>query len=102
MFSARTIFLGQTLGANDARDRTGAGEALLLDEEVERPEPTSARRDLKHAGLAAFVVEDRPDGEALQKRPPGDGLGELLDRYARLDAADIRLTQHQPVERDIA
>ena len=96
------VFLGEPLGAHHAGDRGGAGEPLLLDQEFERPEAAAAGRDLEHAGLGALVVEDRPDGEALQQRAPGDVLGKLLDRDARLDAADIGLAQDQPVERDVA
>ena len=42
------------------------------------------------------------DAEALQKRAPGDVLGQLLDRDPGLHAPDVRLAQHQLVEGDIA
>ena len=38
---------------------------------------------------------DRPDGETLEKRAARDVFRKLLDRDARLDAADIGLAQHQ-------
>ena len=80
----------------------GLGQALLLDQQFERPVAAAAGRDLEHAGLLAFGVEDRPDGEALQQRAPGDVLGQLLDRDAGLDAPDVRLAQDQLVEGDVA
>ena len=82
-------------GAHDAGDRRGPRKALLLHQELERAIAAAAGRDLEHAGLGAVVVENRPDGEALQERAPGDVLRELLDRDARLDPPDVRLAQHQ-------
>ena len=79
-----------------------AVEALLLHEELERAVAPAAGRDFEHAGLDAVVVENRPDGEALQEPAAGDVLGELLDRDARLDAPDIRLAQHELVEGNVA
>ena len=99
---SEAVFLGEPLGAHDARDRGVAGEPFLLDQQFERPEAAAAGRDLEHAGLGALVVEDGPDGKALQQRAAGDVFGKLLDRDARLDAADIGLAQDQPVERNVA
>ncbi len=96
------VFLGEAVRSHHAGDRGGAGEPLLLDQEFERPKAAASGRNLEHAGLGALVVEDRPDGEALQQRAAGDVFRKLLDRDARLDAADIGLAQDQPVERDVA
>ena len=41
----------------------------------------------------AVGVEHRPDAEALQKRAPGDVLGQLLDRDAGFHAPDVRLAR---------
>ena len=35
--------------------------------------------NLEHAGLGALVVEDGPDGKALQQRAAGDVFRKLLD-----------------------
>ena len=96
------VFLGEPIGAHHARDRGVAGEPLLLDQQFERPEAAAAGGNLEHPGLGALVVEDRPNGQALQQRAAGDVLGKLFDRDARLDAADIGLAQDQPVERNVA
>ena len=79
-----------------------AGEALLLHQQFQRPEAPAAGRDLVHAGLGAALIEDRPDREALQQRAPRDVLGQLLDRDAGLDAADIGLAENELVEGDVA
>ena len=73
------VFLGQPLGAHHARDRSVAGEPLLLDQEFERAEAASAGRHLEHASLGALIVEDGPDGKALQQRAASDVFRKLLD-----------------------
>ena len=88
--------------AHDAGHRRGLGEALLFDEQLERPVAPPASRDLEHAGLGALGIEHRPDVEALQERAPGDVLGQLLDRDAGLHAPDVRLGQNKLVEGDVA
>ena len=40
--------------------------------------------------------------QALDQAAPGDGLGQFLNRDARLDAAHIGLAEGQRVERDVA
>ena len=84
-----------------ARHLGGLGEALLLDEELQRAEATPARRHFVHAGFLAVGIEHRPDVEGLDETAPGDRLGQLVDRDASLDAADVRLAQHQLVEGDV-
>jgi alkylation response protein AidB-like acyl-CoA dehydrogenase len=68
------------IGAHDARDRGVAGEPFLLDQQFERPEAAAAGRDLEHPGLGALVVEDGPDGKALQQRAAGVVFGKLRGR----------------------
>ena len=96
------VLLGEPVGAHDAGHGRGPRQPLLLDQQLERPEAAPAGRDLEHAGLGAALVEHGPHGEAGEQRAPGDVLGQLLDRDARLHAADVRLAQHQLVEGDIA
>ena len=96
------ILLGDAALAHDAGHRRGLGQALLLDQQFERPEAPAAGRDLEHAGLLAVGVENRPDAEALQERAPGDVLGQFLDRDAGLHAPDVGLAEHQLVEGDVA
>ena len=88
--------------AHHAGNGHGLGQALLLDQQFERPVAAAAGRDLKHAGLGAVGVEDRADAEALQERAPGDVLGQFLDRDAGLHAPDVALAQDQLVEGDVA
>ena len=95
------ILLGEPFGAHDARDRRGASKPLLLHEEFERAITPPAGRNLEHAGFGAIVVENRPDGEALQERATGDVLGKLLNGDARLDTPHVRLAQHQAVEGNV-
>ena len=101
-FSASESSSAMPSVAHDAGHRRGLGQALLLDQQFERPEAAAAGRDLEHAGLVALGVEHRPDVEALQERAPGDVLGQLLDRDAGLYAADVGLAEHQLVEGDVA
>ena len=96
------ILLGDAALAHDAGDRRGLRQALLLHQQFERPVAAAAGRDLEYAGLIAIGVAHRPNGEALQERAPGDILGQLLDRNAGLDAADIRLGQDELVEGNVA
>ena len=98
----QTVLLGDPLGTNDAGDRRGAGEALLLHEQFERAVAPAARGHLEHTGLAAVIVQHGADGEALEQGAPSDVLGQLLDGDARLDTADIRLAEHEAVEGDVA
>ena len=56
------VLLGDTAGADDAGDRRGAGEALLLHQQLQRPVAPAAGRHLVHAGLGAAHVQHRPDG----------------------------------------
>ena len=51
--------------------------------------------------VAARLVENGANGEALQQRPPRDILGELFDRDARFHAADIRLRENELIEGNI-
>ena len=96
------VLLGDSLGAHDAGDRRGLGQALLLHQQFQRPVTPPAGGDFEHAGLGAVLVQHRPHGDALQQRAPGDVLGQLLDRDAGLDPPDIRLGQHQLVEGNVA
>ena len=47
------VLLGEPFGADDAGDRRGAGEALLLHQQLQRPVAPAAGRHLVHAGLGA-------------------------------------------------
>ena len=96
------ILLGDPALAHDAGHGRGLRQALLLDQQFERPEAAAAGRHFEHAGLLAFRVENRPDAEALQQRAVGDVLGQFLDRDAGLHAPDVRLAEHQLVEGDVA
>ncbi len=78
-------------GAHDARHRLGFGHALLLGEQFEGAVAPPACGHLEHAGLDAFGVQHRADVQALEEAAPSDGLGELLDRDAGLDAPDVGL-----------
>ncbi len=61
------------------------------------------RRALRTCRFPGTVgIEHRPDVEGLDEAAPGDRLGQLLDRDAGLDAADVGLAQHQLVEGDVA
>ena len=95
------VFLGDALLADDARDRGGLRQSPLLDQQFERPESATAGRNLVHAGLDAIGVAHLANGKALEERAPGDVLGELFDRDAGLDPADVRLAQHQLVEGNV-
>ena len=53
------ILLGDAAVAHDARHGRGLGQALLLDQQFQRPEAPAAGRHLEHAGLVALGVEDR-------------------------------------------
>jgi hypothetical protein len=98
----QAVLLGDAVGADDAGDRRGTGEALLLHQQFQRPVAPAAGRHLVHAGLGAALFQHWPDGEALQQRAAGDVLGQLLDGEAGLDPAHVGLAEHEPVERDIA
>ena len=80
----------------------GLAEEDSLAENVQRAEAAPADRHLENAGLGPLGVEHRPDGEAVQQSAAGDVLGEVFDRDAGLDAAEVRLGQHQRVEGDVA
>ena len=88
--------------ADDARDRCGLRQALLLHQKLKGAISPAAGRHLEHAGLLAFGIEDWPDVEALQQGPPRDVLSEVLDRDAGLDAADVGLAEHELVEGNVA
>ncbi|CEG10589.1 hypothetical protein BN961_04029 [Afipia felis] len=85
----------------DAGHVRGLGEALVLDEQLQRTEAASTGRHFIHAGVPSFDVEYGPDVKGLDEAAPRDRLGEFLDRDAGLDAADVRLAQHQLVEGDV-
>jgi hypothetical protein len=68
------------------------------DQQLNRAIASSAGWDFKHSGFGAIVVNDRPDGETLNKRSARDIVRELLDRDAGLDEAHVRVAQHQPFE----
>src|SRR5580704_15031329 len=96
------IFLRDSALAHDAGHGRGLRQPLLFDEPFERTVTAPAGRNLEHACLDAFGVENRPDVQALQERAPGDVLGQLFNRDARLYAPNIRLAEHQLVEGDVA
>ena len=50
----------------------------------------------------ALGVDNRTHGQALKERAPGDVFGELLDRDSGLDPPDVRLGQHELIERNVA
>ncbi len=96
------ILLGDAAFADHARDRRRLGQALLLDQQFERPEAPTTGRNFEEAGLVAVGVQHRPHGQRLQQRAPGDVVGELLDGDARLDPADVAGAEQQLVEGDVA
>ncbi len=95
----QAVLLGEAARAYDAGDRRVLGEALLLHQQLESTVTASAGRDLEAAGLGTDLVEDRTDVEALEQGATGDVLGELLDREAGLEAADIGLGEFELAER---
>ena len=88
--------------ADDARDRCGLRQALLLHQKLKGTIAPATRGHLEYAGFLAFSVGDWPDVETLQQRPPRDVLGEVLDRDTGLGAADVGLSQHKLVEGNVA
>ena len=98
---SQRIFRGDAAVVHHARYELGLGHALLLDQQLEGAEPPPARRDLVGAGFIAVGVAHRADAQALQQGAAGDVLRKLLDRDARLDAADIGLGQDQLVEGNV-
>ncbi len=74
---------------HDAGHRRGLGQALLLNQQFDRPQPATAGWDFKHAGFQAFGVDNRPDAEALQERALDDVLGEFFDGNSSLYAPDV-------------
>lgn len=96
------LLLGDAVSAHDARHRLRLVQALLLHQELQRSEPTAARRHLEHPGLVAFGIQYRPHVQALQEGSPGDVFCKLLDGDAGLDPAYVGLAQHQLVEGDVA
>jgi hypothetical protein len=103
VFGERVLFRGD-LGAiaDDARDRYGLRQALLLHQKLKGTVAPTTCGHLEHAGLLAVGVGDWPHIETLQQRPPRDVLGEILDRDTGLGAADVRLSQHKLVEGNVA
>jgi hypothetical protein len=103
VFCERIFFRGD-LGAiaDDARDRCGLRQPLLLHQKLKGTIAPATCGHLEHAGLLAFGVGNWPDVETLQQRPPRDVLGEVLDRNAGLGAADVGLSQHELVEGNVA
>src|SRR5260370_9732813 len=95
------IVLGETVVPDHARDRLRLRHALLLHQQFEGSIAPAAGRHLEHAGLLAVFIEDRPDAQALQQSAPSDTLRQLLDPYARPDAANVGLAQDQLVEGNV-
>lgn len=98
-------FLGQDLVvalAHDARHGGDLGEALLLDQQLQRTEAAAAGRDLEHAGLLTFGVDHGHDAEALDQAATRDRGSQVLDRDAGLHTPDVGLAEHQLVEGDVA
>jgi len=103
VFGKRVLFRGDLRAgiSDDARDRRGFRQTLLLYQEFKRAIAATAGWHLEHAGLLAFSIENRPDIQALQEGPTCDVFGEILDRDARLDPADIGLSQHELVKGNV-
>ncbi len=59
------ILLGDPTVPHHARHGRGLGQALLLDQQFQRPEPASPGRHLEHAGLVAVGIDDGADAEPL-------------------------------------
>ena len=95
------ILLGDAVFLDDAGHGRGLREPFRLDQALERPVAPAARRHLVHAGWVAVGALHGTDTEALQQAASGDVLGKLLDRDAGLDRADVRLAEHEAVERDV-
>ena len=98
----KRVLLGDAFGTHHTRDQRGAGEPLLFHQKLERAIPPPTGRHFETAGLGTIIIEDRPDGEALQECAARNVRCELLDRDARLDAANIGLTKHELVKRNVA
>lgn len=97
------VEIGQILGSFQGKFAVigGAVPWLLLGNE-DMPHVGTLDVDLSlDAEALGDGVDDGADAEALQQRLLGDALGELVDRQARLDLADVGLAQHQLVEGNI-
>ena len=99
--SILTVLLGEALGLDDAGNGRGPGQALLPDQQFQRPEAPAAGGHLERAGLIALGVQYGAHAQALQQGPPGDALGQRLDRDAGLHAPYIGLAQDELVEGDV-
>ncbi len=96
------VLLGDAFGADDAGDRRGLRQALLPDQQLQRPEAPAAGGHLEHPSLDTLRVHHRSHGEGLQQSAAADVGREFLDGDPRLDPAHIRLAEHQLVEGDVA
>src|SRR6516165_473664 len=65
IFGERVILRDAAL-ADDARNGLRLCHALLLDQKLQGAITPAAGRDLEHAGLIAFTVNDGPNAQALQ------------------------------------
>ena len=100
----KRVFLGQdrVVGRlDDARDRRVLGETLAFHEDGQRAIAAAARGNLEQAGFGAIGVDLGPHTEPVQEATALDVVGQVFNRHAVLDAADVRLGQDQLVEGNI-
>jgi hypothetical protein len=95
------ILLGEAFGAHHARHGLRLRHALLLHQQLKRAVAPAAGRNFVHAGLGAVGIAHRPHAKALQQAAAGNVLGQVLDRNAGLDAANIGLGKDQLVEGNV-
>ncbi len=94
------VGLDEASAADDAGDRRVLGELLLFDEHLQRAQAASARLNAIATGFRAGVVDERAHAQALQKSAARDVGGEVFDRNAGLDLADIAVMDAELVEGD--
>ena len=95
------VLLGSPVGSHHAGHRLRLRHPLLLHQEFQRAVAPAAGRNLVHAGLGTIFIEHRPYTDALQQAAAGDVLGQILDRNAGLDAANIGLRKNELVEGNV-
>ena len=83
------ILFENAVFADDAGDGRGLVEALLLDQQLQRPVTAPTSLHLVSVRGLTVLAGHGPHAQALQQRAPGDVLGQVIDRHARLHAADV-------------
>ena len=88
IFSERIFFL-DPFRLHDTGNGRVLGEALLLDEQLQRREPSASGAHREFSVFRAFVVRHGPNAQRLQQSPTGNILRQFFDAYSRLDPAHI-------------